>query len=315
MAKPASTFASRKGLLVLAAAAVSALGAGSLSAQAVQVGIAAAIAGDVRISTAAAPAERKIVRKQRVAWGDLIRTRSKSQLQILLLDRSNFSIGANTRLRIDRFVYDPVEGRSLVARVLEGAFRFMSGRRNAGSTATIESPIGTIGIRGTALDGVVGEDAVDIARDEPAIGRDVRSDEDTATLVVLRGPGAATQGGLTPGIADVTAAGKTVTLDQPELAAYIPRPGAQPIGPFRLSPAGLSKVQDLLAPSVARAGKDNGLLGKIAAGVVAAGAAAILLSDGDDDRGDGRNDSSQTTQDTGRTPQRPAGGRGNEPSR
>jgi len=298
--------------VLAATAAAAALSAGTVSAQGVQVGIVAAIVGDVRMSNAAAPEERKVARKQRVSWGDLVRTRKKSQLQILLLDRSNFSIGANTRIRIDRFVYDPSEGRSFVARVIEGAFRFMSGRENANSTAQVDSPIGTIGIRGTALDGVVGEDAVEIARNEPAVGRDVRSDEDTATLLVLRGPGAATQGGLTPGVAEVSAAGKTVTLDQPELAAYIPRPGAEPIGPFRISPAGLSKVQDLLAPSVAQAGKGNNLLRAIVAGAVAAGAAAVLLSDDDDDQPPGQPQGSQSREDSGQAPpRRPARGNDN----
>ena len=89
-----------------------------------------------------------------------------------------------------------------------------------------------------------------IAQQEPAVGKKVKSDKKTATLIVLRGPGQTTAGGLTVGMADVTAAGRTVTLDQPELAAYIPRPGAPPIGPFRISAGGLSQVQDLLSPSV-----------------------------------------------------------------
>src|SRR5690606_18345131 len=143
--------------IAIASAVLIVFNAGAGSAQTVEVGIAAAIVGDVRISNSATPKERKIARKQRVSWGDVIRTRKKSQLQILLLDRSNFSVGANTRIEIDSFVYDPDAGRSFVARVLEGAFRFMSGRENANSSARVDSPVGTIGIRGTALDGVVGE--------------------------------------------------------------------------------------------------------------------------------------------------------------
>jgi hypothetical protein len=127
---------------------------------------------------------------------------------------------------------------------------------------------------------VVGENAVAIAEAEAAVGK-VRSDKEGATLVVLRGPGAATEGGLTVGNADVTAAGQTVTLDQPELAAYIPRPGAPPIGPFRISPAGLSQLQDLLQPAVVQAGKGNSL-GKILAGAAILGAGAAILSDHDD---------------------------------
>jgi len=276
----------RRVRLALVALAASVAGVGTASAQSVQVGIAAAIAGDVNISNAAAPKERKIARKQRVSWGDVIRTQKKSQLQILLLDRSNFTIGSSTRMTIDRFVYDPNEGRSFFGQVFEGAFRFMSGSKNPNNSATVGTPVGTIGIRGTALDGVVGGDAVKIAEKEPFIGKGVRSDKETATLVVLRGPGPATDGGLTVGVADVTAAGRTVTLDAPEFAAYIPRPGAEPIGPFRLSAAGLSQVQDLLSPSVANAGKGN-TLGKILAGAAIVGAAAILLSDDDDNGGSG----------------------------
>jgi hypothetical protein len=297
--------------LALTALAASALTPGAASAQSVQVGIAAAIVGDVSISNAAAAKERKIARKQRVSWGDTIRTMKKSELHILLLDRSNFTIGSSTRMTIDRFVYDPSEGRSLVARVIEGAFRFMSGSKNDRNSATIESPVGTIGIRGTALDGVIGEDAARIAKDEPFIGKGVKSDKHTATLVVLRGPGQATEGGLSVGIAEVTAAGKTVTLDAPEFAAYIPRPGAQPIGPFRLSAAGLSQVQDLLSPAVARAAKGNNTLGKILAGAAVLGAAAIILTDGDkDDPPSGQSpqrnpDTRQTPQDQPKTPTRP----------
>ena len=49
-------------------------------------------------------------------------------------------------------------------------------------------------------------------------------------------------------------------LDRPGLAAYIPRNGAPPIGPFFISNQGLAKVQDELAPEVARAADGNGLL-------------------------------------------------------
>jgi len=288
----------RAALFAVTAAAIA---VGASAATPVEVGIAAAIVGDVRLSHAAAAKANPIARNQRVAWGDVIGTGKKSLLQILLLDRSNFSIGANTRMTIDRFVYDPTQGRSLFAQVFEGAFRFMSGAKNSNSTASIDSPIGTIGIRGTALDGVVGENAVAIAEHEPSVGKKVKSDKNTATLVVLRGPGQATAGGLTVGIADVTAAGRTVTLDQPELAAYIPRPGAPPIGPFRISASGLSQVQDLLSPSViAGAGKSN-TLGKILAGAAIVGAGAILLTDHDK-----HPDSRQQPLGQGKTRQTPA---------
>ena len=248
----------------------------------VQVGIAATVVGDVRMSNATIKKAVKIPRRQRLAWGDMLSTRKKSKLQILLLDRSSLTIGSNARLTINRFVYDPGKERSLSATVSKGAFRFMSGRKSKKSSASIGSSVGTIGIRGTALDGVVGKDAVEIARKEPFLDG-VKSDKDSAMLVVLRGPGANRSGDLDIGLAEVSAAGKTVTLDQPILAAYIPRPGAQPIGPFKLSASGLSKLQDQLAPEVAGSGKGGLLKALIPAAVIGIGIGLLLPGGGNDD--------------------------------
>ena len=248
----------------------------------VQVGIAATVVGDVRMSNATVKKAVKIPRRQRLAWGDMLSTKKKSKLQILLLDRSSLTIGSNARLTINRFVYDPGKERSLSATVGKGAFRFMSGRKSSKSSASIGSSVGTIGIRGTALDGVVGKDAVDIAKKEPFLDG-VKGDKDSAMLVVLRGPGANRSGDLDIGLADVSAAGKTVTLDQPILAAYIPRPGAQPIGPFKLSASGLSKLQDQLAPEVAGSGKSGLLKALIPAAVIGVGIGLLLPGGGNDD--------------------------------
>ena len=245
-----------------------------------QVGIAATVVGDVRMSNATIKKAVKIPRRQRLAWGDMLSTKSKSKLQILLLDRSSLTIGSNAQLTINRFVYDPGKERSLTATVSKGAFRFMSGRKSKKSSASVSSSVGTIGIRGTALDGVVGKDAVEIARKEPFLDG-VKSDKDSAMLVVLRGPGANRSGDLDVGLAEVSAAGKTVTLDQPILAAYIPRPGAQPIGPFKLSAGGLSKLQDQLAPKVAGAGKSGLLKALIPAAIIGVGV-GLLLPGGDE---------------------------------
>lgn len=251
------------------------------TAQQVEVGNAATVVGDVRLSNNEIKKPREIERKQRIAWGDLIDTGKRSQLQILLLDRSTFGVGARSRVRIDRFVYDPNEGRSLFATFVKGALRFFSGRQEGENQADIQTPAGRIGIRGTALDLLVGKEAEDIAENEEFVGQ-VDSNEDEATLVVLRGPGAETAGELTVGLAEVEAAGVTVVLDQPGLAAYIPRNGAPPIGPFPISNKGLAQVQDELAPEVARAAKGGGLLEKLIPAVAGAVALGVLLS-GDDD--------------------------------
>lgn len=296
MRKSDRLFASLAAGIVLASIFV----ARPAAAQRVEVGNAATVVGDVKMSNAAIRNPRKIERRQRLAWGDLIDTGKRAQLQILLLDRSIFGIGASSRVRIDSFVYDPNEGRSVVATFFKGALRFFSGRQEGENRADIQTPAGRIGIRGTALDLLVGEEAEDIAGDEDFVDnvRNVDSDEDEATLVILRGPGAETAGGLTVGWAEVEAAGVRVVLDQPGLAAYIPRNGAPPIGPFFISNQGLAEVQDELAPEVARAADSGGgLLGKLIPAAIGAVALGVILS-GDGDDNDNRVGQSGQTQPT-----------------
>ncbi|MXO71564.1 FecR domain-containing protein [Alteraurantiacibacter buctensis] len=253
-------------------------------AQQQQVGTAASVVGEVNLTNAVITRPQRVALGRRLSWGDQIRTGHGAQMQILLLDRTTFGVGPRSTLRIDRYVYDPAASRSLAATLLEGALRFLSGRQASGNSADIDTPSGRIGIRGTALDMLVGEHARAIARNEPAVGGGNNASEREATLVVLRGPG--TAGGLTPGLADVTAAGVTVRLDRPGMAAFIPRNGAPPIGPFQISDAGLGRIIDRVSATVERA-NDGSLLGDILP--VAAGVAAVVgvavLTDGD---GDGR---------------------------
>lgn len=274
-----------------------------------EIGSAASVVGEVRLGIGATAEPRPIQRRQRIAWGDRIETGRESQLQILLLDRSTFGVGARTRLVIDRFVYDPNAGRSLLATLTRGALRFFSGESNAGNSAEITTPSGRIGIRGTAIDMLVGEHARAIARDEPALERG-GFDENEATLVVLRGPGSNTAGGLPRGEASVTAAGITVVLDRPGLAAFIPRNGAPPIGPFQIGDPGLARVQARMLPAVAEArGGDSFLdtLLPVAAGAAAVVGAAVLLSDDGTPsaNSNGTTPNDQTASDNPKTPPRP----------
>jgi len=223
----------------------------TVPAQAQVVGISSAVQNDVRLKKPGA-LPRPVALRQRISIAEMIQTGAKSQLQMLLLDKSMFTVGPNARLTIDRYVYDPARNaRSMGATVTRGAFRFLSGRRTQGGTSTINTPVGTIGVRGTMLDGVVGENAALIAAGE-AMTRRVRGDPETATLIVLRGPGRATQGDVSPGVIDITASGRTVTVDRPMQAVYVPYPGGPVIGPFPLSNSGLMQLQAVLFPALAQ---------------------------------------------------------------
>jgi hypothetical protein len=234
--------------LLTAAVAVS-FGAAAWAAGVQVVGIAATVLNQVRLQPSGAPPHPLLVR-QRVALGDQVQTGERSQAQLMLLDKSTFTIGANARLTIDRFVYDP-RGRSLTASVAKGAFRFMSGRPDRAGDASIGTPVSTIGIRGTIVEGVVGSEAVAIAGREPALNAQLKSDPETASLIVLRGPGAGNKVRAAPGSITVTAGNQTVSLDRPMLAAYVPSPGAAPIGPFTLSADGLRRLEGLVFASLA----------------------------------------------------------------
>lgn len=275
----------RRGGVALAVAAAS-LVSSPILAQANAVGVNAAIRNKVMIRGAGTNQTRPAVLRQRVILNDEVRTGAASQLQILLLDHTTFTVGANARVAVDRFVYDPAANtRSTGVSVSRGAFRLMSGRTLWRPTGplTVSTPVATIGVRGTIFEGVVGEDAFRIASREPAVGKKVKAKKNEASLIVLRGPGPRTQGDVAPGAIDVTAGEQLVTLDNPGLAVYVPRRGASPIGPFRISAAGLQALQLLLRTTAqpggggeSSHGRRNGLLGAVGAAAAAAAGGAIL---------------------------------------
>ena len=123
----------------------------------VQVGVAAAVRGNVEITSAGAVGH--IVQSGRpIFMGDVITTGTAGRLQILLLDETVFTIGPNSSIVIDTFVYDPKtdDGR-IVAQVLKGAFRFVTGKigHKEPTHMTVHLPAGTIGVRGTMVMGRV----------------------------------------------------------------------------------------------------------------------------------------------------------------
>jgi hypothetical protein len=275
----------RPGLFGKAAAAAAAASLAASPAGAQAVGVNAAVRNKVVIVGAGTKKARPAVVRERVNLNDEVRTAAASQLQILLLDRTTFTVGANARVAVDRFVYDPARNsRSTGVSVARGAFRFMSGRglRNPSGPVSVRTPVATIGVRGTIFEGVVGEDAIRIAGREAAVGK-VKADKDEASLIVLRGPGPRATGDTRRGMIDVTVGAATITLDQPGLALYAPRTGAAPIGPFPISDAGLQALQSLLRTTAEPGGggrkKGKGtrdaLLG--AAGAAAVIGGAVLL--------------------------------------
>lgn len=87
---------------------------------------------------------------------DEIISEAGEAIGLRLVDGTQFSIAENSRMVLDEFVYDPNAGQGAVAiSVLSGAFSFVSGQASAfGPDAmTVNTPVGTMGIRGTKVIG------------------------------------------------------------------------------------------------------------------------------------------------------------------
>lgn len=236
-------------LAAFAALILSLTGAAVIAAPPRPVGTVAAVLNHVRIKPGVRAQPRPAVVHQRLLLGNQVQTGQRSHMQALLLDRSAFTVGPNSQVTIDRFVYDPA-GSSFTSSIAKGAMRFMSGSRGTGGSRSIATPVATIGIRGTVIDTVVGEEAIAVARREREVGSSVGGDPESASLIVLRGPGPNVQGNVYPGAATVAAAGKSVELTRPLQAVYVPGPGAEPIGPFAISAPGQARVNDLILPPI-----------------------------------------------------------------
>ena len=85
-----------------------------------------------------------------------IRTSQTGLGEFLFRDGTKFAVGWNSAVTIDKFVFDDSKTvKNLTIRAAKGSFRWISGG-SASSAYKINTPAGTIGIRGTAFDFYVG---------------------------------------------------------------------------------------------------------------------------------------------------------------
>ncbi|MEM7443978.1 MAG: FecR domain-containing protein [Pseudomonadota bacterium] len=108
-----------------------------------------------------------------IFFNEIVETGPESATRVTFLDDSSLSLGPSSEVVIDRFIYDPASNTGeFVLSLTEGAFRFASGDLDSESY-TIETPVGTIGIRGTVID--VAVDCVEQAVGNCDIAMDVVS--------------------------------------------------------------------------------------------------------------------------------------------
>lgn len=83
---------------------------------------------------------------------DVLQTGHDSSVGIILRDNTIFSLGSESEFEMKEFQFAPAEGKfSLLARMAKGTFSYLSGvvGKRAPGSVHIETPVGTIGIRGT----------------------------------------------------------------------------------------------------------------------------------------------------------------------
>lgn len=142
-------------------------------------------------ATSAAGESRRLVAGGSVYPGDLLETDSGSQAVLAFRDDSRLTLGANTRFRVEQFVFDkanPAEGRFLVS-LLRGSVRALTGLIGQANTRNVGfvTPTATIGIRGTGLDMDCSDEACSLFAWLGSI--EVTPNGQTALQVLLTGQG------------------------------------------------------------------------------------------------------------------------------
>lgn len=84
-----------------------------------------------------------------VQANERITTRANDRAHVVFLDGTALTIGPNSVLAIDKYVYDPNRKTGEMAlSATRGAFRFVGGAISKNSEVTIKTPSATLGIRG-----------------------------------------------------------------------------------------------------------------------------------------------------------------------
>jgi len=129
--------------------AFGALGLMTSGAVAQEVGVTSAI-NQSAIGLAPGQAPKTMYLGDKIIHNQKITTNATGLLQILLADGTSFTVGPNSSMTIDSFVYDPDAGTAkVVADLGTGVFRFIGGKSSKSPDGvTLNTPVGTVGIQG-----------------------------------------------------------------------------------------------------------------------------------------------------------------------
>jgi hypothetical protein len=171
---------------------------------------------------------RPLIIGQDVVYNEHITTTDAGQTQLLFLDESSMSIGPNSDLTIDQFVYDPKSGTGKLAMTTtRGLLRYVGGKLSKQDDAvTMRTTSAVLAVRGGAF-----------LLSQPPGG--------SLEAVFIYGRGLTVTG----------TTGASQTLQRPGFAVSIAGPGAAPSAPFPVPPGQLAQ---LLAQLDGRPGASGG---------------------------------------------------------
>jgi len=137
--------------------------------------------------------------KENIYFGDVIRTGAQTNLQILFKDETVFTIGENTEIVINEFIYDPNQNNELnkiSAEVMQGSLKVVTGliSKENPENLLITLPTGVLATRGTEVQALVKPGQNDV--------------------VVLLGPGPNNAAGERAGSVEVSNNQGSVFMDQ-----------------------------------------------------------------------------------------------------
>ena len=146
----------------------------------------------------------KLSNGSKIFFGDTVVSNNNSNAQILFLDQTILTLGEDTELTIDEFIYDPNshEG-SFVSNVKSGTVKFITGQISKKNPENLEVkfPSGTLGARGTEFV--------------------VLAENKNESTVVLLGPGPENSLGMIPGNLILSDGISSVNITNPGFEAVI----------------------------------------------------------------------------------------------
>ena len=141
---------------------------------------------------------RKLISGDAVYQGEILITGEDASINISFLDGSDLSLGSESEIVIDEFIYDPdASSGTLGLDIVEGVFVFVSGEiaENDPEGIVLNTPTASLGIRGTTVAGRISSEnsgtTISLLEDEDgAVGQVVVTND--AGTVVLEQPNATT---------------------------------------------------------------------------------------------------------------------------